>query len=1094
MKKRIIQTLFILLLVSTTMFVSGCSLFNGGLFSCSSKFKVSIQYNKSQGTIKGAGEYKAGVKVNLVASAKEGYEFDGWYSNTKLVKSDATFSFKMPKSNISYIAKFKNETLYNLNVTYDSTQGTVTGAGSYAANKNVTLVAEPKGGYVFDGWFNGEDVVSYDATYSFAMTKGDLSLEAKFSVDTGDKSLTINYIYSDNTQAFPSVSKSLKYGDTYYVSSPSIVGYSCDKVNVSGTIAKNTLIVVTYTPIDYSVTINFKNEAGDSVGTSLTKNIKYNTEYSFTAPNLEKSGYYLEEYNISGILNTEDKYFADILSVATSKNISLNVIYVKSARTLTVKYVDEDGNSIASSTTINKNIGETYSVNAITIPGYSPIDTVLTGKVTASYLQEIVFVYKAQKCKLTINYVYASNLSKAADSYVGDFGYNSNYSITSPTLAGYTADKLVVDGKITSDTTITVKYTQIKVTLTINYVYQNNTQAYTTYSNQYAYNDSYSITSPSITGYSPDKAVVEGTVKSSDDITVKVIYRVASYKLTINYISSVSGFNEIKPDTVVKYVYYNSNYSVQSPTLAGLVADKPTVTGTMLDKDITVNVTYSKSQVILGVSHYYMSGSNKAYLGNNSAFYVSYDDPNKTKIIDLTEKRVYNKLGYRCIFSSLILKIVGANFQLIGVQGGTQTTIYNFPTNLTSYQLEYTPIMSIVTVKHRLDKSTIFTGGVETYTGQCGQVINIDYKDYGEYYEPAGTTYSYTFGETNETVFLEYTSIERTLTINYLDEYGSSIYATYSQTYKYNSSYSITSPTITDYVLKDSSQAVIEGTMGSVNITVNIIYKLDWDIETTETIIIDSALKLLELSKNSALWSRSVKITKNIDMTGHAIAPIGNFNYPFTGNVDGGNFTISNISIDTSKITIRTQVENSVTYKFAYVGLFGYSYGTIKNLTLDNISYEYSLLTSENTTLYAGLLVGQYSGPSITNVTIKGSMNVSAKVAYLGGVAGSSSSRTISAISSNVTINGTSSMDSVNVGGIFGYNYLGTIQNSSATLTITSMNTVNKLSIGGIVGESKEGLINSSTGQINVTGATCQNASITRDNICGLSVNTIINS
>ena len=64
----------------------------------------------------------------------------------------------------------------NSNNTTEATEGTEINA---ALTATVTCVATPAEGYLFDGWYEGEDKVSADATYSYVVT-GEKSLTAKF--------------------------------------------------------------------------------------------------------------------------------------------------------------------------------------------------------------------------------------------------------------------------------------------------------------------------------------------------------------------------------------------------------------------------------------------------------------------------------------------------------------------------------------------------------------------------------------------------------------------------------------------------------------------------------------------------------------------------------------------------------------------------------------------------------------------------------------------------------------------------------------------------------------------------------------------------
>lgn len=76
---------------------------------------------------------------------------------------------------------FSNEVVqYNISASVDPVgSGSVTGAGTYNDGASCTLVATPASGKVFQGWYNGAQLVSSSANYSFVVT-GNLSLTAKF--------------------------------------------------------------------------------------------------------------------------------------------------------------------------------------------------------------------------------------------------------------------------------------------------------------------------------------------------------------------------------------------------------------------------------------------------------------------------------------------------------------------------------------------------------------------------------------------------------------------------------------------------------------------------------------------------------------------------------------------------------------------------------------------------------------------------------------------------------------------------------------------------------------------------------------------------
>ena len=90
----------------------------------------------------------------------------------------------------------------------------------------------------------------------------------------------------------------------------------------------------------------------------------------------------------------------------------------------------------------------------------------------------------------------------------------ANYNIS------YTAGKLSI--------------TSVNCTLTINYEYATGGEAHESYTDNVAIFNSYSVTSPEITGYTPDTATVEGTMgdEDMDGKTVTVTYTANTYKVT----------------------------------------------------------------------------------------------------------------------------------------------------------------------------------------------------------------------------------------------------------------------------------------------------------------------------------------------------------------------------------------------------------------------------------------------------------------------------------------------------------------------------------------------------------------------------------
>ena len=220
--------------------------------------------------------------------------------------------------------------------------------------------------------------------------------------------------------------------------------------------------------------------------------------------------------------------------------------------------------------------------------------------------------------------------------------------------------------------------------------------------------------------------------------------------------------------------------------------------------------------------------------------------------------------------------------------------------------------------------------------------------------------------------------------------------------------------------------------------------------------------------KNISLDGKYVLVC-NIDLGGAEWTPIGTNGDPFTGEFDGNGYTVSNFKITTGR---------------AYVGLFGYNEGVIKNLGVEN----FTVNVRYGGNVYAGGLVGYNDGGSITNSYATGNVSATSTAtstsyysAYAGGLVGYNyrGSITNSYATGNVsaTFNRTSTSSSTftdiyaYAGGLVGSNS-GSILNSYATGTVSATSTSTRYTAyaGGLVGVNSGSILNSyATGTVSAT-------------------------
>jgi hypothetical protein len=280
-----------------------------------------------------------------------------------------------------------------------------------------------------------------------------------------------------------------------------------------------------------------------------------------------------------------------------AEDVTVDVTYSVNSYTLTINYKYANGSTAAASHTESLDYGASYNVTSPAITGYTPDLAVVSGTMGTENVTVDV-TYTINSYTLTVNYLYADGTT-AAPTHTENLDYGASYSITSPAITGYTPDMAVVTGTMgTENVTVDVTYNINSYTLTVNYKYADGTTAAPTHTESVNYNASYSVTSPAIIGYTPDMAVVTGTM-GTENVTVDVTYTINSYTLTVNY--KYTDGSTAAP-THTESVNYNAYYSVTSPAITGYTPDLAVVSGTMGTENVTVDVTYTINSYIISAS------------------------------------------------------------------------------------------------------------------------------------------------------------------------------------------------------------------------------------------------------------------------------------------------------------------------------------------------------------------------------------------------------------------------------------------------------------------------------------------------------------
>ena len=196
---------------------------------------------------------------------------------------------------------------------------------------------------------------------------------------------------------------------------------------------------------------------------------------------------------------------------------------------------------------------------------------------------------------------------------------------------------------------------------------------------------------------------------------------------------------------------------------------------------------------------------------------------------------------------------------------------------------------------------------------------------------------------------------------------------------------------------------------------------------------------------NNGAIDINITLTADITLTGEW-TPIGDYYNRYTGTFDGGNYTITGLTVTGSN---------------EYAGLFGYigSGGTVKDVTLEEVKIE-----SNNDMSAVGGVAGNSDG-NIENCSVSGSVS---GTRFAGGVVGSQWGGSITGCNSSATVKG-----EAYVGGIAGEtNYGATLTACYATGDVTVERTpTNNTYAGGVVGFNGGGTLTACYATGSVTGS-----------------------
>lgn len=319
-------------------------------------------------------------------------------------------------------------------------------------------------------------------------------------------------------------------------------------------------------------------------------------------------------------------------------------------------------------------------------------------------------------------------------------------------------------------------------------------------------------------------------------------YIADSYTLTVNYYALDADGNQTTTkvaDSVTQTVYYDASYSVVSPNVDGYLAQVIEVAGTIgqedpndpnitvSDKTVTVNVYYQPLENGLNIVYVYADGTGTTVMEN---YQFATDEVYSQTLTQVSGYTIYDTKEDTDEQTGKVITSVSGTMDA----NGETVYVYYRPNIYTvTYKYQYTDINGnpVADTTDAVQFNQVY--GYDPATGSYGALptpLRPGYS-FGGWYETEDCSGEQVKAETvmdtsgDHNLYAKWEIQTFTVTVNYLYEDGTKAAETKVAHYPYDTAYTITSPAIEGFVLKDSTQSVISGTMGNQNLVFDVIYQ-----------------------------------------------------------------------------------------------------------------------------------------------------------------------------------------------------------------------------------------------------------------------------
>ena len=454
--------------------------------------------NKSTSTVEVALKYD----VNIYSSIDNGVTYINNGNEDKTASASNTINHNFSLSNTAY---FKIDDCYEIsNVIID--------------NEEIPI-----------------DKLNYkNGIYSYTLNDDNVKENINHNIEVHtvpkDTSVIVNYLDENNEPLSDSITIEGKVFDKYNTEAKTFEGYELVAIpsNANGEMTEEPIIVnYIYRLKDTSVIVRYVDDEGNTLSGEVTITGKVFDKYS-----------------------TEAKIFYGYELTATPSNatgemtedvIVVTYVYTKKDASVTVNYLNEEGESIAESETITGKVKDPYSTSAKDVYGYELIATPdnSQGEMTEEPIT-VNYIYRLKDTSVIVNYLDENN-EPLADSITIEGKVFDEYKTEAKEFNGYVLTEIpsFATGKMTQEIIeVNYIYRLRDALVVVNYLDENGNKLSDSESIKGKYFDKYTTESKEFEGYEliaiPENANGEMT---ADVIEVNYIYKVIETSIEENIIN-----------------------------------------------------------------------------------------------------------------------------------------------------------------------------------------------------------------------------------------------------------------------------------------------------------------------------------------------------------------------------------------------------------------------------------------------------------------------------------------------------------------------------------------------------------------------------